>query len=335
VALARLHVVAAAVACALVAVPSAWSGFPGWNGKIVFTTADRDTGVARDSNVEIYAANSDGSGQINVSRNPAEDENPAVSADGRRIAFLSWRNGHRSSLYLMSADGSGQVQLTGQGESDLSGDWNPAWSPSGSQLAFMSNRPGGGDPHIYIVNADGSGLTRIATGIEPAWSPDGARIVYVGYDPTVPGSSFIYLMNADGSDPHRLTAPGNTLPENSPAWSPDGTTIVFGRLASDWRVTNTQELYLIRADGSGETQLTEGGYYNSQPSWSPDGTRIVFQRQSGTILAPELYTIRSDGTDVTPIAMPGHNFLADWAIAPTAAPPSTTSSTVRPGWRRT
>jgi TolB protein len=73
---------------------------------------------------EICVMNADGSGQTNLTNDPAADDRPAWSPDGTRIAFNSDRDGN-SEIYVMNADGSGQTRLT----NSLLADWAPAWSP--------------------------------------------------------------------------------------------------------------------------------------------------------------------------------------------------------------
>jgi dipeptidyl aminopeptidase/acylaminoacyl peptidase len=97
-------------------------------------------------------ASSDGGGQRRLTRDAAPSYDLAWSPDGRKIAFMSKRDGTWD-VHLMNADGSGQRNLT-RGPAY---DGNPAWSPDGRKIAF------GRDGEIYVMNADGSGqrnLTR-------------------------------------------------------------------------------------------------------------------------------------------------------------------------------
>jgi TolB protein len=80
---------------------------------------------------------------------------PAWSPDGRKIAFVSDRNGN-SEVYVMNAKGNGQRNLTRNPAFDA----DPAWSPDGRKIAFASKRDG--EYGIYVMNVDGSGQRRLA-----------------------------------------------------------------------------------------------------------------------------------------------------------------------------
>jgi len=125
----------------------------------------------RDGNWEIYSMNADGSGQTDLTNDPADDFSaPAWAPNGSRLAFSSLRGGNRD-LYAMNANGSGVTRLT----TDAGVDDDPAWSPDGTQLAFSSDRAGG-QPQVFLVAANGSTVTPVTSGQpgpndEPAWAP--------------------------------------------------------------------------------------------------------------------------------------------------------------------
>ena len=134
---------------------SAWSP----DGRTIVFVSDRAGCTSQTGcNTEIYVMNADGSGQRNLTRNPAPDDEPAWSPDGRTIVFVSNRHGPtwcswkrcHTEIYVMNADGSGQRSLTRNPRRDD----GPAWSPDGRAIAFLSDRDG--NYEIYVMNADGS-----------------------------------------------------------------------------------------------------------------------------------------------------------------------------------
>ena len=174
------------VAGVLTALERAQAAYPGANGRIAFETT-------RDGNFEIYSMNPDGSDQVNLTRDPAEDTDPVWSPDGTRIAFVKASEGHRN-IYVMNADGSGQTNLTPGPEttSQANGGVEPTWSPDGTRIAY--NHSGA----IWVMNSsDGSGKTRLTDGIQPSWSVHNEIAFVRGGD--------IWVMNADGSNQRQLT----------------------------------------------------------------------------------------------------------------------------------
>jgi Tol biopolymer transport system component len=248
------------------------AAFPGNNGKIVFQS--RLSG--HDS--EIVTMNANGDNKTQLTNNRDRDGEPAFSANGKKIAFMSDRSGG-GDIYTMSANGTDKKR----GTTSESRDSQPAWSPDGTRIAFSSNRNGNTD--IYVINKDGSGLTRLTTSgqrdIYPAWSPDGTRIAFQRAIPN--GAVKIYVMKAAPESatniPQRLTS-SEGGGEFVPDWSPDGTRIAF----------SSGELYSIRADGSDLIQLTNNFNSAIYPAWSPDGTKIVF---SGRHLHHVIYVMKA------------------------------------------
>lgn len=105
---------------------------------------------------------------------PPLNQMPAWSPNGQQLAFMSTRDGYPS-VFVMNADGSGQRNLTPKNAGDADADWisrAPSWSTSGRQIYFMSSRPSTGlDTELFIMNADGTGTTRLTTTIGMDGSP--------------------------------------------------------------------------------------------------------------------------------------------------------------------
>jgi len=229
-----------------------------------------------------------------------EDSNPAGPAHRQRIVFVSSRSTILPEIYVMNADGTGQIRLT----YNAAGSGEPSWSPDGSHIVFdrrwqdATQRWWSG---IFRMKDDGSEEVCIDSiadvfRVSPRVSPDGSKIAF-----TQLASGFeVWVMNADGSGAVNLTPD----PEQGayPDWSPDGTRIAYGRWDSSigWRI------YTMKSDGSDTVKVVETGVTSShqvQPRWSHDGTRIAYadNRGSGSLQMEWIYVVHSDGTNPTPV----------------------------------
>ncbi|HEX28854.1 TPA: hypothetical protein ENG04_02095 [Candidatus Poribacteria bacterium] len=223
--------------------------------------------------------------------NPAVDQNPVLSPDHGKIAFVSERSGNPD-IWLMGSDGSNLQNLTDNPADDL----DPAWSPDGERIAFVSTRDG--NPEIFVLDLK-SGKLKQLTRTErdvinrhPTWSPDGKRIAFARGSTN--GDNFeIFVMNSDGTGSVNIT--NNTAFDGQPAWSPDGGSIAF---VSDR--DGNREIYLVNPDGSGIRRLTEEKGEDIDPAWSEDGEILFSSNRDGEF---EIYLIDSDGGNLRRVTL--------------------------------
>jgi hypothetical protein len=149
-------------------------------------------------------------------------------------------------------------------------DREPSWSRDGTRVAF-TRLDGNSGEHVYVMNADGSDVRRIATGFHsPSWAPD-HRTLVVAQGGVYQGALFLI----DTEDSLAAPRPIQTM-AGSPAWSPDGTKIGYVALSGD---DGYHALHLVDPDGSNHQVLTQqdpGGI--QRLSWSPDGKSIAYSK---------------------------------------------------------
>jgi Tol biopolymer transport system component len=252
--------------------PAAFAAFPGQDGKIAFT------GYPISGEPDIYVVDPDGSGLLPLTSHPAADFSPAWSPDGKRIAFVSARDGN-TEIYVMDADGSGPTRLT----TTTTFEFAPAWSPDGSKIAFHAGD--GNDLEIWVMNADGTNpeqrTNNSVSDAEPSWSPDGGRMVFVR------GVS-LYTMAADGTGQTEALSCSSPYfcALRTPDWSPDGTNrilYVHSHQTEDEEVLSDLEWRPLDG-GAGGT--IGGNCCVFGHAWSPRGDRVVYEDAGLNIADP-------------------------------------------------
>jgi TolB protein len=218
----------------------------------------------RDGNLEIYVMGPDGSNQTNLTNNPADDYDPAWSADGSQIVFASDRetdSGVGQHLFIMNADGSDVRQLNFY---EHNSQW-PDWSNDGALITYTS------DWDIYIIKANGSNPEAVNMTNSPdveesssTFSPDGTQLAWLAGPED---NRQIVVMEMDGGATNQITDSGNVY---DVAWSVDG------RLFIHWENSpNGCFNCIMQSDGS---EISDAGGKGSiqeyLPFWNEKGERV-------------------------------------------------------------
>ncbi len=182
------------------------------------------------------------------------------------FAFASDRSGAGDIFVL---DRSGQIRNV---TNHPSADWNPAWSPNGSMLAFTSHRTGNSD--IWLLNllkTNGEAQPRNLSNhpgwdYSPTWSPSGQSVAFVSERD---GDPEIFVQNLESDTALQITF--NDDMDRLPAWSPDGKLIAFAAVRD-----GVEKIHLIRPDGTDEHTATPHPLMGTAPAWSPDSKRLAF-----------------------------------------------------------
>lgn len=229
-------------------------------------------------------------------------QNPAYSADGRRILFTVFRNGYNNGpagLHLLDRTSSETTTLLDEPDQDSVNLPGSSWNGARDLITFSSDRE---DRHeVWTINARTGALFRVTHGvdggesIEPSFSPDGGWIVFE-VSKVISGEErfgALWKIRSDGTELTRLTGgPGAESDDRQPNWSPRGDQIVFQRrpIGGDlW------ELYLIGPNGGAATRLFVSPFDHSDASWSPDGGQVVFSSDHGGLPNPQIFVMSISG----------------------------------------
>ena len=200
-----------------------------------------------------------------------------TSIASTQIAFIRGSVGAKE-LWVMDYDGANQHQLTSLHSVSLT----PHWSPDASRIAFTCFQPVNGtiSAQICMYSFDAGKLVSFArfrgTNSSPTWSPDGSEVMFSS---SMQGNPALYLTDASGNRPKRITFSSNGA-DTSPAWNPKtGQTVAF---VSDR--PGVPQLYIMSADGTDtrKLDLPDMGYV-IDPAWAPNGQLLAFswRRPSG------------------------------------------------------
>ena len=286
--------------------------------KIVFTSR-------RDGNFEIYIMNLDGSDQKNLTQHRAKDTSPVWSPTGEQILFTSDRGGIED-LYLMNPDGTNVRQVfkkligrefptwspdgkalayhrfhtfsiytassDGKNETEVADGLWPAWSPNGSEIAFMASKFVWGENgnlqipkvRVQIINLQTHVEEELLPGetwmFDPAWAPYSAQIAFSwrGIHEKgrgVGGTMGIHVANRDGSGLRKIIDAGEGMAAFNPSWSPDGNELVYNK-----GIGGVRDLFKVALDGGVSERLTHRQGDNFKADWFDPAFALPVSPQS-------------------------------------------------------
>jgi Tol biopolymer transport system component len=214
----------------------------------------------------LFVMDADGTDSVQLTSGGCGGSDPAFSPDGSRIAYVVDASAplcppeERGKVAVMDADGDNRIVLGHLADAVV-------WAPDGSRIAFTCGL------HICTMTPAGGDLRQLTHGsweAYPNYSPEGSRIVYMSVSNHIFGVlSEIYVMDADGSDPRRLTFNDDAgilfrALDAEPEFSPDGKQIAYSS------TTHGNGIHVMNADGTGITLLScPASGSDRVPDWGP------------------------------------------------------------------
>jgi TolB protein len=256
----------------------------------------------RTGNKEIWSMDYDGSNERQVTRYKSTSSMPAVSPDGRLVAFTTYANGNPQ-LMIHSTETGRRMNFYNPVSSVVE---TPEFTPDGKQMLFSAAV--GGWVQLHIANADGSNLRRIsnvrAIEVSPKVNPKtGSEMLFISGRS---GHQQMWRSTLEGGDLQMLTSGEGDVA--NPAWSPSGQQIAFA-----WTrgfEPGNFNIFVMEVGSQKLVQLTHGVGRNENPWWAPDGVHLVFSSKRGP--TTQIYTMLADGSNVKQLTTQGNNIQPVW-----------------------
>jgi len=268
------------------------------DGTKIYFVSDR-TGAK-----EIWSMDYDGSNQRAITQYHSVSSMPAVSADGKLVAFTTYALGNPK-IMIYSTETMKRVPFYNPVSSAVE---TPEFTPDGQRLMFATSLEGW--VQICIADVNGGNMRRIshvrAIEVSPKVNPKNpSQVVFISGRG---GSEQLWRMNIDGGDLAQLTD-GDGYVAN-PAWSPNGQFVAFA-WTKGYEPGNYNIFIMDVSKPHEPNQLTKGSGRNENPWFAPDGVHMVFSRKTGT--KTQLFTMTADGQNVQQLTTQGNNIQPVWA----------------------
>ena len=260
------------------------------NEKIVFISkADNEQG-------ELYLIDKTNT-ITRLTNNDRYENNPALSFDGKKVAFhagdendlLSWE------IYIIDLETLDETQLT----NNRVLDGHPDWSPDGTRIVYASFQDSQGNPagvaDLYVTDLTGTVLTQLTSNEwednDPEWSPDGNQIVFKSTRTTqIDAREELFVMNSDGTNVRQLTTTTDWESDHDPSWSPESSMITYMHYAGSrpwtdlaninnfinhWDELTPWNTYIVDLEGTAN-KVTNTEYIAQLAVFSKDGEHILY-----------------------------------------------------------